>query len=136
MKLHATSVPTPPLPAAAWMVPTHSESLPVSWCSRVHFVLGSLEWVNSDPTEPVPSKSIFTPGCHPHLLHCAGAVPVLGQAAQGMSASLGGVSSWLGAAGTSARQAARGLGVPGLDVGAGCGVLAGYYFGAGKYAQQ
>lgn len=60
-----------------------------------------------------------------------GAVPVLGQAAQGISAGLGGVSTWLGTAGQSARQAARGLGVPGLDVGAGCGVLAGYYFGAG-----
>jgi hypothetical protein len=58
-------------------------------------------------------------------------VPVLGQASQGISAGLGGLSSWLGTAGASARQAARGLGVPGLDVGAGCGVLAGYYFGAG-----
>lgn len=59
---------------------------------------------------------------------------MLGQAAQGISSGLGGVSSWLGAAGASARQATRGLGVPGLDVGAGCGVLAGYYFGAGNDA--
>lgn len=50
------------------------------------------------------------------------------------TAGLSGASSLLGplqAAGASARSAARGLGVPGLDVGAGCGVLAGYYFGAG-----
>lgn len=56
---------------------------------------------------------------------------MLGPATQGVSSSLGGVSGWLGSAHASARAAAHGLGVPGLDVGAGCGVLAGYYFGAG-----
>jgi hypothetical protein len=64
-----------------------------------------------------------------HLL--TGTVPVLGQAAQGISSSLAGLGSMLGPVGASTRAAARSLGVPGLDVGAGCGVLAGYYFGAG-----
>lgn len=56
---------------------------------------------------------------------------MLGQAAQGISAGLGGLSTLLGGAGNSARQAVQGLGVRGLDAGAGCGVLAGYFFGAG-----
>lgn len=75
---------------------------------------------------PCPGTSYDVP-----CLLATGAVPVLGPATQGISSSLGGVSSWLGSAHASARAAARGLGVPGLDVGAGCGVLAGYYVGAG-----
>jgi hypothetical protein len=59
------------------------------------------------------------------------AIPVLGQASQGISAGLGGLSTALGGAGTAARNTIRGLGITGLDAGFGCGVGLGYGFGAG-----
>lgn len=60
-----------------------------------------------------------------------GSLPVLGQAVQGISAGLAGVSSMMGGAGAAARQVVKGLGVRGLDVGLGCGVGVGYGFGVG-----
>jgi hypothetical protein len=59
------------------------------------------------------------------------AIPVLGQASQGISAGLGSLSSTLGGASSAARSAVRGLGVKGLDAGFGCGVGLGHGFGAG-----
>jgi len=61
----------------------------------------------------------------------AGSLPVLGQAVQGISAGLAGVSGMMGGAGAAARQIVKGLGVQGLDVGLGCGVGIGYGFGVG-----
>jgi hypothetical protein len=51
------------------------------------------------------------------------AVPVLGQASQGISAGLAGLSTTLGGAGAAARNTIRGLGVTGLDSGFGAGLM-------------
>lgn len=61
----------------------------------------------------------------------AGALPVLGQASQGIQAGLSSLTAALAGAGTTARAAVRGLGITGLDAGFGCGVGIGYGFGAG-----
>lgn len=76
---------------------------------------------------------MFTHHCFRDFACCAaaaGALPALGQAAQGVSAGLGQLPGFLGTAGT-LRGAVQRLGVKGLDAGIGCGVGVGYGFGAG-----
>ena len=50
-------------------------------------------------------------------------IPVLGQLASGLGQGLGSADAALGGLGGALRRRARGLGVKGLDLGAGCGVM-------------
>ena len=61
------------------------------------------------------------------------AVPVLGQLLASLSSSLGGLNHATGGLATAARSRVRGLGVRNLDLGFGCGVMAGYGYGAGLF---
>jgi hypothetical protein len=58
-------------------------------------------------------------------------IPVLGQLASSLAASLGSLNAATGGLATAARGRVRGLGVRGLDLGFGCGVMLGYGWGAG-----
>ncbi|PRW56292.1 Dynamin-like 120 kDa isoform 1 [Chlorella sorokiniana] len=59
------------------------------------------------------------------------AVPVLGQLAASLSTSLSTLNSATGGVTSAARRHVRALGVPGLDIGFGCGIMLGYGWGAG-----
>lgn len=58
-------------------------------------------------------------------------LPLLGQAAQGVTAGVSALPSSITGSAAAARALIRRVGVPGLDAGIGCGVGLGYGFGAG-----
>ena len=60
-------------------------------------------------------------------------IPLLGPLASSLSSSLGQLNSAAGGVGSAARSRVRGLGVRGLDLGAGCGAMLGYGYGAGLF---
>ncbi|KAL4457404.1 hypothetical protein ABPG75_012269 [Micractinium tetrahymenae] len=66
----------------------------------------------------------------PIALH---SIPLLGQLASSLSASLGSLNHASGGLFSAARGRLRGLGARGLDMGFGCGVMLGYGYGAGVY---
>jgi len=67
----------------------------------------------------------------PVALH---SIPVLGQMAASLSASMASLDASTGGLGRAARGRVRGLGIRGLDAGFGCGVMLGYGWGAGVFA--